>query len=97
MGAEIKVTYAAIEQAAADIDAARTRITGQLDDLRNHLAPVVSSWTGDAATRYNEAQRRWDASAAGLTGTLQKIKVLVLDAGAGYRAVEADNARRFAT
>jgi early secretory antigenic target protein ESAT-6 len=95
MGGEIKVTFAAIEQAAADIDGARARILGQLDDLRRFLAPVVSGWTGDAATRYNEAQRRWDGSAADLTETLQKIKVLVHDAGAGYRAVEAENAKRF--
>lgn len=96
MGSEIKVTFGAVEQAAADIDAARARITAQLEELRRHLAPVVSSWTGDAAGRYDEAQRRWDRSAADLTETLQRIEVLVVRAGAGYRSVEADNARRFA-
>ena len=96
MGSEIKVTFAAIEQAAADIDAARARITAQLGELRSHLAPVAASWTGDAAGRYNEAQQRWDRSAADLTETLHKIKGLVLGAGAGYRSVEADNAKRFA-
>lgn len=95
MGSEIKVTFAALEQAAADIDAARARIAAQLDELRRHLAPVVSSWTGDAAGRYNEAQQRWDRSATDLTETLHKIKGLVLGAGAGYRSVEAENARRF--
>lgn len=96
MGSEIKVTFAAIEQAAADVDAARARITAQLGELQSHLAPVVANWTGDAAGRYNEAQQRWDRSAADLTETLQRIKRLVLDAGAGYRSVEADNAKRFA-
>ncbi|MBC3189758.1 WXG100 family type VII secretion target [Pseudonocardia sp. C8] len=95
MGSEIKVTFAAIEQAAVDIDAARARITGQLGDLRRHLGPVVASWTGDAADRYHEAQQRWDRSAAELTETLQRIKGLVLGAGEGYRSVEAANARRF--
>ena len=95
MGSEIKVTFAAIEQAAADIDSARARMTAQLGDLERHLAPVVASWTGDAATRYHEAQQRWDRSASGLTETLHRIKGLVLGAGAGYRSVEADNARRF--
>lgn len=95
MTGEIKVTFAAVDQAAADIDSAQGRITGQLDELKRHLAPVVSSWTGDAATRYNETQQRWDTSAADLTETLRRIRALVLEAGAGYRAVEASNARRF--
>ncbi|ANY07443.1 WXG100 family type VII secretion target [Pseudonocardia sp. HH130630-07] len=95
MASEIKVTFAAIEQAAADIDGSRARMLAQLDDLKQSLAPVVGTWTGDAAARYTDAQRRWDTSAAELTETLQKIKMLVGQAGEGYRAVEMNNARRF--
>lgn len=95
MGSEIRVTFAAIDQAAADIDGARARITAQLGDLQRYLSPVVAGWTGDAAGRYNEAQQRWDRSAGDLTGTLQRIRALVSAAGQGYQDVERLNAGRF--
>ncbi|MEV1291215.1 WXG100 family type VII secretion target [Pseudonocardia sp. NPDC049635] len=95
MGSEIRVTFAAIDQAAADIDGASARITGQLGDLRQYLSPVVAGWTGDAAGRYNEAQQRWDRSATDLTATLQRIRTLVSTAGQSYQDVERRNAGRF--
>ncbi|MEJ8280259.1 WXG100 family type VII secretion target [Pseudonocardia spirodelae] len=96
MGSEIKVTFSALETASADVAATTARITAQLEDLRRDLAPVVSTWTGEAAATYQASQQKWDASAEGLTATLGTIGRLVGQAGQSYRATEQANRARFA-
>lgn len=96
MGSEIKVTFSALETASADTVATTARITSQLEDLRRQLAPMVATWTGDAAATYRASQQKWDTSAAELTTTLGTIGKLVGQAGQNYRATEQANRARFA-
>ena len=55
---EIKVTFGALEAARTDVAATAARITGQLEDLRRFLAPLVATWEGEAAAQYQAAQRQ---------------------------------------
>lgn len=88
MTSRIKVTFAEIQQAASDITNASNTVEQHLSDLKGKIAPIVADWTGDAATAYQDAQRRWDAAAKDFQETLQAIGVAVRQAGEGYESAE---------
>lgn len=92
---EIKVTFGALEAARTDVAATAARITGQLEDLRRFLAPLVGTWEGEAAVQYRAAQRRWDTAAADLSAVLSRIGVALGAANDSYRQVEQVNAARW--
>jgi ESAT-6 family protein len=92
---EIKVTFAALETAQADISGVAGRMTGQLEDLKRFLAPLVATWEGQAATEYQAKQRQWDTAAAGLATVLGQIGVALATANESYRRVEQANAARW--
>jgi 6 kDa early secretory antigenic target len=92
---EIRVTFGALEAAQADVSGVATRMTGQLEDLRRFLAPLVATWEGQAATEYQDRQRQWDGAAAGLTAVLAQIGTAVGSANESYRQVEQANAARW--
>jgi 6 kDa early secretory antigenic target len=92
---EIKVTFGALEAARADVAGTAARISGQLDDLRRFLAPLVTGWEGQAATEYQAKQRQWDTAAADLAGVLAQIGVALGAANDSYRRVEQANAARW--
>lgn len=95
MSSEIKVTFGALEGAQADVAAAAGRIRTQLEDLKRYLAPMVGTWTGQAAADYQAVQQKWDASAAGLNDTLNRIGVALGQANEAYRRTEQANAARW--
>jgi WXG100 family type VII secretion target len=64
---EIKVAFAALEAARADVVGTATRIAGRLDDLRRAVVPLAATWEGQAAQEYRGRQRQWDVAAADLT------------------------------
>ena len=43
------------------------QMNGQLAELKQQLAPLVASWTGQAAVDYQAKQRQWDAAATDKT------------------------------
>ena len=63
---EIKVTFAALEAARADVVGTAARIAGRLDDLRRAVVPLAATWEGQAAQEYRDRQRQWDVAAADL-------------------------------
>jgi WXG100 family type VII secretion target len=92
---EIRVTFAALETAQADVSGVAGRMTGQLEDLKRFLAPLVATWEGQAAAEYQAEQRQWDTAAAGLAGVLAQIGVALGTANESYRQVEQANAARW--
>jgi WXG100 family type VII secretion target len=92
---EIKVTFAALEAAQSDVSGVAGRMTGQLEDLKRFLAPLVATWEGQAATEYQARQRQWDTAAAGLANVLGRIGVALGTANESYRQVEQSNASRW--
>ena len=92
MSTGITVTFGTISQAQTDVGNTVAQIDGQLNDLRQFLAPMVSAWQGGAATDYQVLQKRWDTSAADLNGVLLQISRLLGQANSGYQATESANA-----
>ncbi len=90
--AEIKVTFSALAAAQSDVKATAGRIHTQLEDLRRYLAPMVATWTGQAAEGYQATQRKWDTSAADLTQVLEQIGVGLGRANNEYQVTEQRNA-----
>jgi early secretory antigenic target protein ESAT-6 len=87
----IKVTFESVIAAAGDTDAIAGQIGQQLEDLRGCLAPMVSTWSGQASTDYQALQARWDAGAADLNAVLRQIASALRTAHGNYRTAETQN------
>jgi 6 kDa early secretory antigenic target len=87
----IKVTFESVMAAAGDTDAIAGQIDQQLADLKSYLAPMVSSWTGQASSDYQTLQARWDTSAADLQAVLRQIASALRTAYSNYRTAEMQN------
>ncbi|MGI5127419.1 WXG100 family type VII secretion target [Pseudonocardia sp. CA-107938] len=84
----IKVNYAGLTAASADIQKTAEAINTQLADLQKFLAPLVATWTGTAADAYNEKQRIWNAAQTDQQAVMAQMAKLPLVALERYRAVE---------
>ncbi len=89
---EIKVTFSALSTAQTDVAATAGRIRTQLEDLKKFLAPMVSTWSGQAAEDYQATQRKWDTSANDLAQVLAQIGTALGAAHDNYRQTEQANA-----
>ncbi|HEY2096677.1 MAG TPA: WXG100 family type VII secretion target [Pseudonocardia sp.] len=92
---EIKVTFGEMAAAQQNVAGTAQRMNAQLEDLRRSLAPMVATWTGQAAEDYQVKQRQWDTSAADLNQVLTQIGVALGRANEGYQQVEQSNASRW--
>ena len=70
---QIKYPFGNIAAAAADIRATAGSMNALLDDLKQQLRPMVSTWEGDSASAYQTAQAKWDSAAAELNTILETI------------------------
>jgi early secretory antigenic target protein ESAT-6 len=84
----IKVNYAGLSAASADIQKTAAAINSQLGDLQKFLAPLVATWTGTAADAYQEKQRIWNTAQADQQAVMEQMAKLPLVALERYRAVE---------
>lgn len=91
MSDHMLVTFGAIDAAASDTDAVAGQIDQQLDDLKSYLAPLVASWTGQAASDYQALQSKWDGSVAELNQILREIAVNLRTANQNYGDAERAN------
>ncbi|AKP08079.1 ESAT-6-like protein [Corynebacterium pseudotuberculosis] len=73
----IKYGFAAIEGAAGDIQSTSVRISSLLEELKAGIRPMVSTWEGDSALAYQEAQAQWDQAAYELNTILSTISQTV--------------------
>lgn len=87
----VKVTFQTIAQAQGDVSNTVARINQQHSDLRNYLAPLVSSWEGSASGDYQTLQRRWDSASTDLNAVLQEISRMLGTAHDTYRQTEQAN------
>ncbi|MFC6317128.1 WXG100 family type VII secretion target [Corynebacterium gerontici] len=69
----IKYGFGEIEAAAGDIQSTSGRINALLESLRAQIQPMVSTWEGESATAYQQAQAQWDRAAAELNTILSTI------------------------
>ncbi|MDO5099922.1 MAG: WXG100 family type VII secretion target [Corynebacterium sp.] len=73
----IRYGFGEIEAAAGDIQSTSGRINALLDAIKSQIQPMVSSWEGDSAIAYQEAQNKWDRAAAELNTVLATISQTV--------------------
>ena len=85
------VTFGSISTAESDTRAIAGQIDATLDDLKAYLAPMVSTWSGSAATEYNALQSQWDQAAAELNTILRTIADALGVANENYGNVERAN------
>lgn len=95
MNAEIRVSFAGLQAASANITSQANKVQGSLDDLKARLAPLVAGWEGGAAEAYNVHQRQWDTAAADLQQVLAAIGTAVQRAADDYADGERQNTARW--
>ena len=84
----ILVTFSALSTASADCGSTAGQMNQQLDDLKSYLAPLVSTWTGEAAEQYRNLEAQWERSAADLTAVLNQIQKALDAAHQNYVSAE---------
>jgi WXG100 family type VII secretion target len=87
----ILVTFGAVNEAAMDTESIATQIAQQLSDLKAYLAPLVASWSGEAAIEYQALQSKWDSSAGDLNQVLRQMAQSLRTAGDNYLNTERTN------
>ena len=92
----IKYSFASLSAAAEDIETSSRTITGQLEDLKAQIKPMVSAWEGDAATSYKQHQDKWDAAALELAEILSTIGRAVEEGNQRMKAVNTAAANSWA-
>lgn len=91
----IKVNFAALDNAQADIVTSAARIKNQLDDLKGYVARLAASWDGDAAAAYQQKQLHWDRAAADIQEVLKAVGVGLGEVNANYQTNERTLARNW--
>lgn len=85
------VTFGAISEAAMDTDSSASQITQQLEELKSYLAPLISSWSGEASSDFQALQAKWDSSANDLNQVLRQISQALRAASEQYQSTENAN------
>lgn len=73
----IRYDFGSIETSRMDIAQAASRLNTALADLKTYLAPMVSTWEGEAAEAYLVQQKKWDEAQEELNQVLDRIGVVV--------------------
>jgi WXG100 family type VII secretion target len=89
--AEIKVNFGSLSAGAAGIQGTYRALLATLEGLEQELAPMVSTWTGDAQTAYFQQKQKWDQAAAAMSTILNQMGTAVDDAHGNYQAAENSN------
>ena len=92
---QIKVTFGQLQATQEHTQQTVASMNSQLQDLKSYLAPLVSTWEGQAAENYNAKQRQWDTAANDLNEVLAAIGRALGSVNEGYQSTESQNASRF--
>jgi WXG100 family type VII secretion target len=94
-GGEITVSFAALAQASGDIQNAVKTLNSELDALKQGIAPLLSTWTGEAQTAYYQKQSQWEQAAGDINQLLGEIKMAVDRSAEMMMAREKANMQKF--
>ncbi|GGM51516.1 hypothetical protein GCM10012275_23010 [Longimycelium tulufanense] len=92
---EILVTFGELQAGQQNVTSGAQKIQSTLDDLKQRIQPVVSTWQGEAAEAYNHHQQQWDQAAADLQQVLAQIGVALGHAAENYQQAERANTSRW--
>ena len=88
---EVRVDFGALSGGSAGILSTYRSLQSTLENLESQLAPMVSSWNGDAREAYYQQKRKWDEASAAMATILQQMGQAVDDAHENYTAAENSN------
>lgn len=94
-GDQLVVDFAAMQQAAADIQSAINKLNGDLDQLESDAKPLVETWSGEAQAAYFQRQTAWTSAANELSQMLRDIQKAMVDSTADYNTTENTNTSLF--
>jgi WXG100 family type VII secretion target len=89
---QVLVKAQVLDGVASDTDAIAGQIEQQMSDLKGYLAPLVASWSGEAASDYQALQQRWNTSAEDLHAVLRQIAATLRSVAEDYVREENTNA-----
>jgi WXG100 family type VII secretion target len=88
---EVRVDFGALGGGAAGIMSTYRALQGSLENLESQLAPMVSSWNGDAREAYFAQKKKWDDASASMALILQQMGQAVDQAHSNYQSAETSN------
>jgi len=91
MDGETHVKFESLSSGAAGILSTYRSLQSTLEGLETQLAPMVSSWTGDAREAYFQQKRKWDEASQAMAAILQQMGKSVDQAHANYQSAETSN------
>jgi len=92
---EVLVTFGEIEAGRGNVATTANKVQQTLDELKQFLAPLVSTYTGAAAEGWQAKQAEWDKAAADIQQILASIGVALGTANDAYQQAEHSNAQRW--
>ncbi|MFB6568535.1 MULTISPECIES: WXG100 family type VII secretion target [Streptomyces] len=84
----LRVTYGALEQTAADIERAAKELQAELDKTWGAVKRVSESWEGEAHQAFQAAERQWNTRASHIQSTLHEVSAKIRAGSADYRATD---------
>jgi WXG100 family type VII secretion target len=88
---EIAVDFRALEDGEASLRRAVDEIQVHLEELERCVQELLSTWTGQAAEAYREAQHEWDAAMAGMRENLRELHGLIVTAHGNHASAVRTN------
>ncbi len=87
--AEVTVERAAIQRAAAQLDAAHGVVTGLRTRLEGEHQQLTGGWRGQAASAFTNVYMTFDAEMAKVLATMQQLQQNMTQSHTSYNASEA--------
>ena len=88
---QVMVTFATIAEASQNVQRTYQSLQQKLDDLHSFLQPMVSEWTGEAASQYQAKQQQWTTAQTDLGNVLQTIGRVLEETHSSYQSTEQAN------
>jgi 6 kDa early secretory antigenic target len=85
---EIKVSFAAVEEAGSQIKSGYQKMSDELDTLKAKLAPIRESYQGASRDKWDAVMQDWQKNQAELNQVLASIGAAVAQAAQDYRETE---------
>lgn len=92
---DMKVNFATLATASADVAARANAIQARLDEMDSELQQLVANWEGDAQTAYVAAKSEWTEGMVGLREVLANISRMITEAQDSYNQMDRANASMF--
>lgn len=95
MAYEVKVSTGDVQSKASTIQREAAEIETRLSQLTSQMADLAGTWTGAAATSFQDLFQQWDKTARSMKDALDGIGRSLQGAGQDYDSLEQKLASQF--